>query len=131
MIASPPTRRTDRRMSAASKDEMLEHVLRITGDELSVLSFRDAPPGSMQAYAALGMLSRHTSAVIAPGTPLHSWCTGGAVVETWREQVGSAAESLWNELETLTALFGPVKLNDPYLRLERLRELAEEATELR
>lgn len=104
---------------------MLEQVMRVTGDDIALIPFLDAPPASRAAHAALGRLISEVPVRLIAGCPLLAWLTGCALDSEWRDWYGSAPDSLWSNLEFLTTLYGPAPGDDPYASLEALRERSE------
>ena len=91
------------------RNDVLEHVMRCTDDDLVVLPFLTAEPGSPEAFEAVGRLVTATPTPLQPGTPLAVFCNGGTVDPHWRANVTDTARSLWGALAVLDALNG----NDP------------------
>lgn len=85
---------------------MIEQVMRVTGDDLLVFDFLDAPPGSQAAYAALGKLLAEAAVPLHQGCPLLAWLQNEPVDPHWREATPATAESLWAALQFLEALYG-------------------------
>lgn len=85
-------------------DDVLEHAMRISNDEVAVerlvtCELRDR-------LAALGQLlsSASHSPGLSSGDPLLSWVTGTPLNSTWRSRFSSAPATLWNDLEGLRLL---------------------------
>lgn len=110
-----------------SRAELLEQVMRITGDDLTLFPFIDAAPRSRDAHTAIGRLLTEAPVPLVAGCPLYAWATGTVVDPSWRSSYPPRSESLWAHLEFLRAMSGadlaaPPELGgDPYAELEALR----------
>lgn len=110
------------------RSEMLEQVMRLTGDELAVLRFVDAAPGSFPAKVALGRLLSEPGIRLVSGCPLFAYLTDAELDPSWRASYPTSASSLWSELEFLAGLLGDAPTldheRDPYALLCELRDRA-------
>lgn len=112
------------------RSTVLEQVMRLTGDELALLRFVDAQPGSFLAKVALGRLLSEPGIRLVAGSPLFAFLAGGPVDPNWRASYPPRPASLWSELELTTSLLGiPLDTlagDDPYEALCTLRARTEE-----
>lgn len=113
------------RVDTNLKSSVIEQVMRLADDELSVLPFIDAEPRTARAFEALGRLIGDVTLALRSGTPLVVFCHGGQLTDTWRAQVDTATNSLWGNLEMLRSLYGAGDAEDPYTELCQLRDLSD------
>lgn len=109
----------------ATRAELLEHVMRLTDDDLIASPFLAVEPGSTSYLAHLGRLLSHGGR-LSPDTPLHRYAQAdpGTPDLAWRDTVTPVPRSLWSELEMLRTLMPPVNASDPLTELHLLRALS-------
>jgi hypothetical protein len=117
--------------AAPQADEMLraevvEQVMRVTDDDVLLLPFLDAVPGSRAAHAALGRLLSGCTLRLVVGCPLMAFVGGTVRDPQWRRAYPPAPDSLWAKLEFLATIYGPAGGTHPYEALELLRERSED-----
>lgn len=117
-------------MSTGSlRAQVVEQVMRMSGDELMVLTFVEAAPQSRAAKVALGRLLASPGARLSLGSPLMAFVTGADVDSSWRSECPSPSGSLWEELGLLCSLHGtsPQDYPCPYDGLLELRSASQGA----
>lgn len=113
-------------VSTALRAAMLEHVMRISSDDLDILPFLDTTQCSHEAMVALGKLLAGNDVKLTPGSPLVSWATGETLDENWRSDCPPRENCLWLNLIFLSGLYGDSKADSPYEQLEDLRSREDE-----
>ena len=83
----------------------VEHAMRCTTDISAVIAIRDAQPCTPSAYTALGRLVATSSIQLKPGSPLATYCQGGAIHPAWRSWIPPTDMSIWGELDMLRSLY--------------------------
>jgi hypothetical protein len=111
----------------------VEHAMRISGDELSVLCLAEAAPRSRHLLVTLGRLISSGATPLTEGSPLVLWATGtGELHGGWRSELATHPESLWDRLMFLeTIWYGapgaePVDGETAFDRMMRLDEMIEQ-----
>lgn len=102
--------------------------MRVCDDDLAVLPFQGARPGSAAAAAALGrFLTEHPQHLLA-GCPLIALVTDTEPTCGWRGAYPAKEHSLHSQLEFLASLYGlPDSAGDPYEAFRMLTAVAEQA----
>lgn len=111
--------------AVCTRSELLEHVMRLTHDELLALPFLTCVAGSREYLVAMGRLLTEAPGMVNPGSPLHRWASSrpSPVSDAWLRECHQVSGSLWSELQTLRALAGTVSsMDDPLRELLFLRE---------
>lgn len=106
------------------RTELIEHAMRLVGDELVVWPLRQARPGSSELLGCLGRITAHAPGLLPAGSPLRVWASEGSgqARTTWRDSCAPRPGSLWGELLTLRALVGTDPgAQDPLVELSVLR----------
>lgn len=118
----------------ASRSELVEQVMRMTEDDLILLPFLTAQPGSAQLLSSFGRLLGNSPRPYPLGTPLAAWTSPGSnCSDSWRDSCGYLERSLWADLVFLRSLVANHPLVKrtalwccPYEELETLRTLVAE-----
>lgn len=120
----PPTARAGQYAQATVRCEMIEHVMRLTDDDLLASPFLHSAPQSQDYLTHLGRLLASSRHAVAPDSPLHRYASNPEQAPdlTWRAQVPTGERSLWSELELLRQLHGEVNTGDPLTELHLLRQ---------
>lgn len=95
-------------VDVAARSEVLEHAMRLVGDDLLVAGFACASPGSRAFLSCLGRLLEQCPSAARFGTPLFGWAASAEVSSDWRSRVPPLPGSLWGELDLLVQLTGGV-----------------------
>ena len=103
------------------KLDMIEQVMRVAREDVDVIPFLDAEPGSRAALSALGRLLSNAPLRLVPGCPLVAWAQGGGFDVNWRMSYPPLDGSLWLNLTFLSTIYGPSSSLNPYEQLEELR----------
>lgn len=102
--------------------QAIEQVMRVGRDELAVLAILETEPGTPEAAATLGRLLTLQPETLHAGCPLIAFVTGTHHVNPhWREAHPPRQHSLFAELQTLIAVYGPPASSAPWPALESLR----------
>jgi hypothetical protein len=112
--------------------DIVEHAMRICGDESAVAALWEVAPGSVQACTALGRLLTYTPARLGEGTPLLRLADPSAPVDDdWRQKVDPGPDSLWERLQLAESLWGTSTAPpaDPLCRLLNIETVADTAVE--
>lgn len=107
--------------AAATRQDVLEQVMRLTEDDLVMLSFLTVEPGTAAAAAALGRLLSTTPVRLVDGCPLVSFTTGRPVDARWRDWYPCRDGSLWALLVFYRQMYGHAPAADVLAELEDLR----------
>jgi hypothetical protein len=107
---------------------LIEHAMRLVGDDVLVWPLRTASPGTPELLACVGRILAAAPGLLPAGTPLRVWAAPGAarpLRSDWRELCRNRQSTLWVELETLRALYGSTAAtDDPLAELTALRLLS-------
>lgn len=115
-----PSRWADLRSAA------VEQVMRVCDDDLAVLPFLTARPGSPAAAAALGrLLTEHPQYLVA-GCPLIALVTDTEPSRHWRDACPPREHSMHAQMSFLASVYGQPDEMDPYAAFRALSVKAEQ-----
>lgn len=103
-------------------NDLLEQVMRATGDETAVARLREDLTAGTAPAVAIGRMLADTYVRVTPGSPLHQALGGHGRDPHWRRRSRPQPGSLWEQLELLRGTSEPPSPHScPYAELLTLR----------